>query len=141
MPFRQSVRPGRPSRYLIEVGSVGCTPKDNQKVCNEFIDVHDVFLDAGHTAAGGVHVAMTMGATVGPSVFVTGFNQAGVKVDQGHETMVLDSWIAEYVLPPGARSMLLDALAKHGQYPRSCQPRLALFPRTISALARRTTCA
>ena len=83
-------------RYLIEVGSAtDCKPKDNQKVCNEFIAVEDLFLDAAHVAAGGVHVSMTMGTTVTNS-FITGFREAGVLVDQGHETVVHDCWLAEY---------------------------------------------
>lgn len=75
-------------RYLIEVGSSTCTPKDHQNVCNEFIAIENVFLDGAHVAAGGVVVWKTMGTTVGPSTFVTGFNVAGVLVEQGHETMV-----------------------------------------------------
>ena len=38
---------------------------------------------------------MTMGTTVSNSFFV-GFNQAGIMVDQGHETMVSECWLAEY---------------------------------------------
>lgn len=75
-------------RYLIEVGSPDCKPADQQGVCNEFVDVHDVFLDASHTAAGCVAVYATMGMTVGPSAFLTGFNVAGVFISKGHETMV-----------------------------------------------------
>ena len=88
------------NRHLIEIGGVktgagACVPKDGQNVCNEFITISDVFLDAAHVAAGGVHVAMTMGTTVTNS-FVTGFHGAGILVDQGHETMVTDCWIAEF---------------------------------------------
>lgn len=83
-------------RFLIEVGDVACKAKDGQGVCNEFVAVEDIFLDGSHVAAGGVLVALTMGTTIGPSAFVTGFTQAGVRVEQGHETIVLDAWIAEY---------------------------------------------
>ena len=83
------------SSYLIEVGSPQCQPKDAQKVCNEFVTVSDVFLDAAHVCAGGVRVAMTMGTTITNS-FMMGFNKAGILVDQGHETMVSECWLAEY---------------------------------------------
>lgn len=83
------------NRYLIEIGSQACTPKDGQNVCNEFVTVSDVFLDASHVCAGGIHVAMTMGTTITNS-FMIGFNRAGVLVDQGHETMVSECWLAEY---------------------------------------------
>ena len=83
-------------KYLIEIGSKEtCQPKDNQKVCNEYITVSDIFLDAAHTSAGGIHVVMTMGTTVTNS-FVTGFNRVGILIDQGHETMVSECWVAEY---------------------------------------------
>ena len=65
------------------------------KVCNEFVTISDVFFDAAHVAAGGVHVALTMGTTIDNSFFI-GFNVAGVQIDQGHETMVTESWMAEY---------------------------------------------
>lgn len=85
-----------PDRFLIEVGSATCQPKDKQNVCNEFIAIHDIFLDAAHVAAGGVIVYHTMGTTVGPSAFVTGFNIAGIHAEQGHETIVSESWLGEY---------------------------------------------
>jgi len=84
-------------RYLIEVGyaTTPCVPADKQGVCNEFIAIHDVFLDGGHRAAGCIQVNKTMGTTIGPSAFLTGFNQAGIAVNQGHETIISDSWLAE----------------------------------------------
>eukprot|EP00656_Telonema_subtile_P028136 TRINITY_DN3040_c0_g1_i6.p1 TRINITY_DN3040_c0_g1~~TRINITY_DN3040_c0_g1_i6.p1 ORF type:complete len:415 (+),score=70.14 TRINITY_DN3040_c0_g1_i6:131-1375(+) len=83
------------SRFLIEVGEEGCNAKVPQGVCNEFVGFDNLLLDASHTAAGGIQVANTMGTTVGPSAFFTGFVQAGVRVLQGHETLVYDSWFAE----------------------------------------------
>lgn len=59
-------------RFLIEVGSTGCVPKDHQNVCSEFIGMDNLFLDGGHVAAGCVQVSMTMGTTIGPSAFCTG---------------------------------------------------------------------
>jgi hypothetical protein len=89
--------PNFPSdRYLLEIGSADCVPADAQNVCNEYIVVHDIMLDAAHVAAGGVVVYSTMGTTIGPSAFFIGFNQAGVRVEGGHETIVSDAWLAEY---------------------------------------------
>ena len=85
------------SRYLIEIGSSDpaiCKPHDQQRVCNEFVTISDVFLDAAHVAAGGISVSMTMGTTITNS-FVTGFTTAGILVEEGHETMVSEAWLAE----------------------------------------------
>ena len=90
-------------RFLIEVGSTGCVPKDHQNVCSEFIGMDNLFLDGSHVAAGCVQVSMTMGTTIGPSAFCTGFVQSGIRVNQGHETMILDSWLAAFYwseIPP-----------------------------------------
>ena len=81
--------------YLIQIGSPSCVPTDGQKVCNEFITISDIFLDASHIAAGGIQVSKTMGTTITNS-FMTAFNVAGVLIDQGHETMISKCWVAEY---------------------------------------------
>lgn len=53
----------------------------------------DMLLDAAHVAAGGVYVAAVMGTTLGPSLFVTGFNAIGIHVVGGHEVSLVDeSW-------------------------------------------------
>ena len=83
-------------RFLIEVGEEGCNAKVPQAVCNEMIGLDSIFLDAAHVAAGGIKVASTMGTTIGPSSFFTGFVEAGVRVLAGHETQVSESWLAEY---------------------------------------------
>eukprot|EP00047_Mylnosiga_fluctuans_P009251 m.10672 g.10672 ORF g.10672 m.10672 type:complete len:477 (+) comp2543_c0_seq1:149-1579(+) len=82
-------------KYLIMVGNTTCWPPGGQGSCNEFVNVADVLFDAAHVAAGGFYIAHAMGATVGPAFFI-GFNQAGVRIDGGHETMVVDTWLAEY---------------------------------------------
>lgn len=79
-------------RFLIEVGT-GVNCKD---VCNEFITIHDIFLDAAHSAGGGVVIYRTIGTTIGPAAFITGFKIAGIHVEEGHETIVSDSWLGEY---------------------------------------------
>ena len=89
------------SRWLVEIGSVSCAPKlpsgkpDTQGSCNEFINLSEMMFDAMHVAAGGVRVAKVMGTTLGPSVFFTGFNQVGVRIDNGHEVMLTEAWLAE----------------------------------------------
>jgi hypothetical protein len=68
--------------FLIEIGGneVSCVPKDSQGVCNEFVVVEDIFLDSSHVARGGISVNKTMGTTIGPSIFITGFTGYGVQV-------------------------------------------------------------
>ena len=94
--------PSFPSdRFLIEVGEANCASgcdgkPEKQGVCNEMIGLDSLFLDASHIAAGGVLSQATMGTTVGPSCFFIGFNEAGLRVNGGHETILSDSWLAEY---------------------------------------------
>ena len=88
-------------RFLIEVGEAGCTTgchnaTEKQGVCNEMVGFESLFLDASHVAAGGILSQATMGTTVGPSCFFIGFNDAGLRVDGGHETILSESWLAEY---------------------------------------------
>jgi hypothetical protein len=111
-------------RYLVEVGAVGpwqgrCRPTlpdssvpDAQASCNQFINLSEIFLDAAHVAAGGVRVASAMGTTIGPSAFFTGFRDAGVRIDGGHEVMLTEAWLSECYwtqsrggpAPPGGRT-------------------------------------
>jgi len=89
------------NKALIEVGDVACKPKlptgqdDGQGSCVEFVTFEDMLFDAAHIAAGGLHIAKPMGATIGPSAFFIGFKQEGIKIDGGHETMIVDTWLAE----------------------------------------------
>eukprot|EP00729_Bicosta_minor_P008733 gene8730-4700_t len=89
-------------KFLIEIGQEGCKPTlpsgktDHQGCCNEFIGLDNLFLDAAHVSAGGVLVQNTMGTTVGPAIFLTGFVEAGLRVTGGHETILSDAWLAEY---------------------------------------------
>ena len=90
-----------PDRWLVEIGSASCAPTlpngnpDGQGSCNEFINLSEMMFDAMHVAAGGVRVAKVMGTTLGPSVFFTGFNAVGVRIDNGHEVMLSEAWLAE----------------------------------------------
>lgn len=45
-----------PNEFMINIGLVNCTTGGSQGVCNEYININEVFLDAGHTAAGGLQV-------------------------------------------------------------------------------------
>ena len=83
------------AQYLIHIGNASCEP-DIQHSCNEFVEMSEVLFDASHVAAGGVYIANTMGSTIGPSAFFTGFTTAGVYIQEGHETMISEAWFAEY---------------------------------------------
>jgi len=103
-------------RFLIEIGQAGCKG-DKQGVCNEFIGLDNLFLDAAHVNAGCVLVQATMGTTVGPSIFMTGFVEAGLRVLGGHETILSDAWLAEYYWsdkhdPAASKSIAVEV---HGQ--------------------------
>jgi hypothetical protein len=83
--------PSFPSdRWLVEIGNSSCTPRlangkvDVQGSCGQFFNLNDMMFDASHVAAGGVRVDKTMGTTIGPSVFFTGFTNAGVRIDGAH---------------------------------------------------------
>eukprot|EP00055_Hartaetosiga_balthica_P010730 m.46832 g.46832 ORF g.46832 m.46832 type:complete len:512 (+) comp7289_c0_seq1:185-1720(+) len=81
-------------RYLIEIGDSTCEG-GGQGSCNEFINIRDMMLDASHTSAGGVHITSTMGVTIGPAFFI-GYLVNGILVSGGHETMIFNSWLAEF---------------------------------------------
>ena len=90
-----------PSSWLVQVGNLSCQPllpngkPDGQGSCVEFVTFSNMLFDAAHVAAGGVNIANAMGATVGPSAFFIGFKQAGVRIDGGHEVMIIEAWLAE----------------------------------------------
>lgn len=88
-------------KWLVMVGDNSCVPKlpsggvDGQGACVEFVTFEDMLFDSAHVAAGGLNIAKAMGATVGPSTFFIGFKREGIKVDGGHEVMIVDTWLAE----------------------------------------------
>ena len=49
-------------------------------------------LDGSHVAAGGLLISTTMGANVGPDIFVVGFALNGIAVEGGHEVMLHEAW-------------------------------------------------
>eukprot|EP00037_Helgoeca_nana_P018239 m.174645 g.174645 ORF g.174645 m.174645 type:complete len:662 (-) comp24362_c0_seq1:222-2207(-) len=89
------------ARWLVEIGDAACVPRlasgvvDVQGSCGQFVNLNQMLFDAAHVAAGGVRVTKTMGTTIGPSVFFTGFTLAGVRIDGGHECMIQQAWFAE----------------------------------------------
>lgn len=82
-------------KWLLMIGDPSCNPPSGQGSCNEFVNVNDVLFDSSHVAAGGVFVSHVMGTTIGPAFF-TGYHQAGILVDGGHEVMITETWLAEY---------------------------------------------
>lgn len=48
-------------------------------------------------AYGCVHVIATMGFVVGPQMFFLGFTGAGITISGGHETMMSNTWMGEYL--------------------------------------------
>lgn len=88
-------------KWLVMVGDLGCKPLlpdgkvDGQGSCVEFITFSEMLFDAAHVAAGGLNIAKAMGATVGPSAFFIGFRKQGIRIDGGHEVMVVETWLAE----------------------------------------------
>lgn len=90
-------------RWLLTIGSPGnesaarSSEGDSEAAySNQFISVVDMLFDAGHVAAGGVHVINAMGSNIGPSVFFTGFKDTGVRIDGGQGVVVQEAWFAEY---------------------------------------------
>lgn len=94
------------ARFVIEIGTANqhnfrngtdfCYPGEHQGICNQHVNIAEVFVDAGHVARGGISVSNTMGCTIGPATFVYGFVDTGIRVDGGHEIMILEAWVAEY---------------------------------------------
>eukprot|EP01046_Picozoa_sp_COSAG06_P043837 COSAG06_NODE_5808_length_3262_cov_1.917800_1_plen_332_part_00 len=77
--------------HLITIGAAPCNP-DYAASCNEFIGLSNLLLDASHTAAGAIRIISAMGVSVGPAVFVERFTHTGIQIDDGHETLIHESW-------------------------------------------------
>jgi hypothetical protein len=104
-------------RFVIEVGTEACTPKDQQQVCSEYVALESLFVDGGHKATGCVRIDKTMGTTFGPSAFCTGFSEVGIRINGGHETMVIESWLASYYWgeDPPSRKVASSAIEVNGE--------------------------
>jgi hypothetical protein len=93
-----TIPPFPSNRWLIEIGNrTECQRKNNdpQQSCHEFINLHHLLLDGRMTAAGGIKLDRVMGTTV-DTVFVVGFPHVGIQVNDGHEVMIINSWLAEW---------------------------------------------
>jgi hypothetical protein len=81
--------------YLIQVG--GATCENPQKSCNQNIGFNDLMLDCGRVAAGAMLIKDTMGANVGPRMFILAYTVGGITVVGGHEVMIHESWLGEFL--------------------------------------------
>ena len=79
-------------RFVVEVGGPTC--KTGQGSCNQNVGMSGLTVDGSHLAAGCINVMTTMGATLDSSSAIFGFNQTGVLVSGGHETMISETWCA-----------------------------------------------
>lgn len=77
--------------YILQIGNATeCS--NSQASCNENFALENLMLDCNHNAIGAVLIEATMGASLGPQLFILGFDQAGVTVNGGHEVMIHESW-------------------------------------------------
>ena len=79
------------TRFVIETGSGGSTDGNNVD-----ISISEVFLDAGHTAAGGIFAYGLFGGVFGPQLYVLNFTTHGIYVSSGHEVNIIETWLGEY---------------------------------------------
>ena len=84
-------------RFLIEVSDLSvnaCKQVDKkQKSCNENVDIVDLLLDGSRIAYGGIQINATMGANVGPDIYIVNWIGAGLSVNGGHEVMLHQAWL------------------------------------------------
>jgi len=77
------------------VGSLSCST--SQGSCNENIGFSDLMLDSQLISSGGIRIDATMGANLGPQMFFLGFTKAGISIRGGHETLVHETWLGQYL--------------------------------------------
>ena len=84
-------------RFLIEVSDLNineCKMIDKkQKSCNENVDIVDLLIDGSRIAYGGIQINSTMGANVGPDIYLINWIGAGFTVNGGHEAMLHQAWL------------------------------------------------
>ena len=83
------------SSYLLSIGDVNynCTYKN----CNENIGIENMMLDCKNICYGNLHILHVSGSIIGPQIFILGFTNAGITVNEGAETMISNTWIAQYL--------------------------------------------
>ena len=83
------------SRYVIEVGGGACN--NSQKSCNQDLGFEGLFIDGMQVAAGGISISDTMGANIGPQMFILNFTSVGILLAGGHEGMIHETWLGEWM--------------------------------------------
>ena len=83
------------NQYIIYVGGNGCS--NPQGSCNENVGFSELMLDCQQVCAGCLSIQSTMGANVGPRTFMLGFNENGILIYGGHEVMIHETWLGEYL--------------------------------------------
>ena len=86
-----------PTDYLLTIGDINYNCSNYQKSCNENIEISNLMLDCKHIAYGGLHVINSMGTIIGPQIFILGFNSAGITINGGHEAMIFNAWLGQYL--------------------------------------------
>ena len=56
-----------------------------------------LFVDGMQVASGGISISDTMGANLGPQLFILNFTSVGILLAGGHEGMVHETWIGEWM--------------------------------------------
>ena len=83
--------------YLLSVGDTNYNCTNSQKSCNENIGIENIMLDCKNICDGALHVISTMGTVIGPQIFVLGYNKAGITINGGHEAMIFNAWLGQYL--------------------------------------------
>jgi hypothetical protein len=86
--------------YAIEIGnSDEChpNPENGRGVCHQFINIENILIDCRNASKkiGGIKLDKVMGGTI-TTVFIVGFSTVGVQINEGHEIMMSNSWLAQY---------------------------------------------
>ncbi|KAK8809790.1 hypothetical protein WA158_000733 [Blastocystis sp. Blastoise] len=93
--------------FLIVVGKKECD--NNQHSCNEFISFSYIDFDCNLAAAGALFIGATMGANVGPFNFFIHFMKNAIQIENGHETMIHQSWFGQYYYSKDASQVSFTA--------------------------------
>lgn len=80
--------------YMVVVGGTETCISPDQGSCNEDVGFPELFLDGSHVAAG-IEINQVMGTTVGPQSYILNFTGYGIRVNGGHEVMVLETWLGQ----------------------------------------------
>eukprot|EP01084_Bolivina_argentea_P248866 416385_1 len=87
---------------LVTIGGETCT--NDQKSCNENIGIENMMLDCKNICGTALLVQTTMGTVIGPQIFVLGFQTAGIRISGGHEAMIFNAWLAQYLYSDSRRA-------------------------------------